>query len=146
MFSGKRVFIWNLDRSEGGDPARIAAKAKAHGLAGVVIKHADGGHPFGVFWDEQRGRAVVQAIRDAGVDVWLWQFVYGQSGMFYGDQKLGWEAEAEQAVRALTVFGASGYMSDVEGEFESLGEQAAATADAYCRRIQEGAPGKPHYW
>lgn len=145
MFTGKRVFIWNLNRSEGGDPARIAAKAKAHGVTGVVIKHADGGHPFGAFWDEQRGRDVVEAIRAAGVDVWLWQFVYGQSGVFYGDQKLGWEAEAEQAVRALTVFGATGYMSDVEGEFENLGDQAARVALRYCQRIKDGTDG-PHYW
>lgn len=145
-YDGKRVFIWNLSRSEGGDVGRIAAKCRAYGVDGVVIKSADGGHPFGAFWNEDAGKAVVSYLLGRGIDVWLWQFVYGQVGLFYGDQKLGWEAEADQALRALNVFGATGYMSDVEGEFESLGEQAAAVADAYCRRIREGAPGKPHYW
>jgi len=146
MYCGKRVFIWNWARTEVGNAQRIAAKCREYGLQGVVLKSADGGHPFGPFWSEDRGKWIVQELLRNGVDVWLWQFVYGQARVFYGDQKLGWEAEADQAIRALTVFGATGYMSDVEGEFESLGEQAAAVADAYCRRIQEGAPGKPHYW
>jgi hypothetical protein len=145
-YEGKRVFIWNWPLSEGGDALRIAAKCREHGVRGVVIKSADGGHPFGPFWDEDRGKRIVADLLGRGIDVWLWQFVYGQVRVFYGDQKLGWEAEADQGIRALNVFGATGYMSDVEGEFESLGDQAAGVADAYCRRIREGAPDRPHYW
>jgi len=143
---GKRVFIWNWALTEGGNAQRIAAKCCEYGVRGVVLKSADGGHPFGPFWSEERGKWIVQELLRNGVDVWLWQFVYGRAGVIYDDQKLGWEAEATQAIRALTVLGATGYMSDVEGEFESLDDRAGEIAEAYCRRIEQGAPGKPHYW
>jgi len=69
---GRAIWIWKLGSSAGGDPAAIAARARAAGVRSVFIKAADGASRLSQFsaW-------VVAALRADGLDVCAWQYVYG---------------------------------------------------------------------
>lgn len=69
---GRAVWIWDLDRSAGGDPAAIAAQARAAGVRTVFIKAADGATRLPQF-----NAVIVAALRERGVRVCAWQYVYG---------------------------------------------------------------------
>ena len=69
---GRAVWIWDLRRSAGGDPAAIAAAARAAGVRSVFIKAADGASRLAQF-----SSTVVGALRADGLDVCAWQYVYG---------------------------------------------------------------------
>jgi hypothetical protein len=69
---GRAVWIWDLRRSAGGDPAAIAAGARAAGVRSVFIKAADGASRLAQF-----NPTVVGALRADGLDVCAWQYVYG---------------------------------------------------------------------
>ena len=69
---GRAVWIWDLSRSAGGDPAAIAAQARAAGVRAVYIKAADGATRLAQF-----NAAIVSALRARGLYVCAWQYVYG---------------------------------------------------------------------
>jgi hypothetical protein len=69
---GRAVWIWDLRRSGGGDPAAIAAAARTAGVRSVFIKAADGASRLSQF-----SAPLVAALRADGVDVCAWQYVYG---------------------------------------------------------------------
>ncbi|HEY1774758.1 MAG TPA: peptidoglycan-binding domain-containing protein [Solirubrobacteraceae bacterium] len=70
---GRAVWIWDLQRSAGGSPAAIAAQARASGIRAVFIKAADGASRLAQF-----NAATVAALRDDGLYVCAWQYVYGR--------------------------------------------------------------------
>jgi peptidoglycan hydrolase-like protein with peptidoglycan-binding domain len=69
---GRAVWIWDLGRSAGGDPAAIATQARAAGVRAVFIKAADGASRLSQF-----NASTVAALRDDGLYVCAWQYVYG---------------------------------------------------------------------
>jgi Putative peptidoglycan binding domain len=108
-FDGNGMWIWQLGRSSGGDPAAIGAQARAAGVGTVFIKSADGATSFaGQFTPE-----LVQALKAQGLKVCAWQFVYGANPG-------GEAAVAAQAVQA----GADCFVIDAEKDYE--GKYAAA--------------------
>lgn len=63
MLAGKWVWVWNWRRCDGGDAARVAARLRAAGCAGGLVKAFDGPR-----WSDQgRGwRAIARSDQEAG--------------------------------------------------------------------------------
>ena len=115
-FDRHGMWIWYVDRTEGGDPARIAARAKRAGIGTLYIKSGDAGD----YWS-QFSSSLVDRLHRAGLDVCAWQFVYGDSPL----------AEARVAAAAVRR-GADCFVIDAEGQYE--GKYAAA--DRYIRALR----------
>ncbi len=115
-FDRQGMWVWYVERTEGGDPARIAARAKRAGIGTLYIKSGDGGD----YWS-QFSSSLVERLQRAGLDVCAWQFVYGDSPL----------AEARVAAAAVRR-GADCFVIDAEGQYE--GKYAAA--DRYIRALR----------
>jgi hypothetical protein len=115
-FDREGMWIWYVDRTEGGNLARIAARAKSHGIGTLYIKSSDGGS----YWS-QFNSAMVERLHDAGLSVCAWGFVYGDSPL----------AEARVAAAAVKR-GADCFVIDAEGQYE--GKYAAA--ERYMRALR----------
>jgi Putative peptidoglycan binding domain len=123
-FLGNGMWIWQLGRSNGGDPSAIAARALAHGVNTVFIKSSDGRS-----WWPQFSPALVSTLKAAGLRVCAWQYVYG----------LAPYAEANLGIHAAQV-GADCLVIDAEKEYEGR----YAQADAYVRTLRAAVgPGYP---
>jgi nucleotide-binding universal stress UspA family protein len=87
MLDGKGYFVWHADkviaRRGLGSAERAAELAVSAGIEHVIVKIADGEHPFPHPDYDSGGRkeeavaALIQALRNAGITVWGWAFVYG---------------------------------------------------------------------
>jgi hypothetical protein len=108
VFDGNGMWIWYLSKSEGGDVAKIAAQAKAHGVSTVFVKSADGIDPWAQF-----SAANVAALKAAGLHVCGWQFVYGKDPI---------DEASAGAVAALN--GADCFVIDAESAYEGKYKQA----------------------
>lgn len=119
-FQGAGMWVWQLGRSSGGDPAAIAAQARAAGISTVFVKSADGRTPWAQF-----GSALVQALHAQGLRVCGWQYVYGSD-------PLG-EARAGAVAASL---GADCLVIDAETQYE--GRYAAAQRYVQALRAAVG--------
>jgi peptidoglycan hydrolase-like protein with peptidoglycan-binding domain len=120
-FSGQAMWIWVLDRTEGGDPARIAARARAAGVETVFVKSGDGAS----LW-RQFTRPLVTALKAQGLRVCAWQFIYGR------------RPAAEARVGAASVArGADCLIADAETSYE--GRYASAATYLRVLRARIGA-------
>jgi hypothetical protein len=107
-FRGNGMWIWQLEKSDGGDPGAIAARAAAAQVTTVFVKAGDSGTQ----WD-QFSPLLVGALHQRGLRACAWQFVYGEN------------PEAEAAVGAAAVAdGADCLVIDAETRYE--GRYAAA--------------------
>ena len=107
-FDGSGMWIWQLSRSNAGDPASIAAQAHAYGISTVFVKSADGATDWAQF-----SPALVTQLRAAGLHVCAWQFVYGV------------QPEAEAALGAAAVRdGADCLVVDAESQYQGRYAQA----------------------
>jgi hypothetical protein len=115
-FDRQGMWIWYVERSEGGSIPRIVERAKRYGIGTVYVKSGDGGSVWSQFTT-----ALVNALHRGGLDVCAWQFVYGDNPV------------AEAKVGAASVSrGADCLVIDAEGEYE--GKYAAA--DRYMRALR----------
>ncbi|HEY7455999.1 MAG TPA: peptidoglycan-binding domain-containing protein [Solirubrobacterales bacterium] len=115
-FDRQGMWIWYVERSEGGDLDRIVARAQAADIGTLYIKAGDAGHVWSQFT-----KSLVGALHRAGLDVCAWQFVYGD------------RPAAEAKVGAAAVRrGADCLVIDAEGQYE--GKYAAA--DRYVRALR----------
>ena len=73
VFDGNGLWIWYLDKAEGGDLDAVAARANAAGVKTVYIKSGDGA----TYWS-QFSPLVVGGLKQRGLNVCAWQFVYGK--------------------------------------------------------------------
>src|ERR1700736_3036566 len=71
-FDGRGMWVWYVNRTEGGDVSAIAAQARAAGIKTLFIKSGDGGG----YWS-QFNRSLVRGLHAGGVNVCAWQYVYG---------------------------------------------------------------------
>ncbi len=110
----RAVWIWNLRRSAGGDPAAIAARARAAGVRSVFIKAADGASRLSQF-----SAGVVATLRADGLHVCAWQYVYGVHPAL----------EAAAGVAAVGA-GAQCLIVDAEAEYEGRYWAAQTYLDA----------------
>jgi hypothetical protein len=115
-FDRQGMWIWYVDSSDGGDLARIVARAQRFGIGTLYIKAGDAGNTWSQF-----NTPLVERLHEAGLDVCAWQFVYGDKPV------------AEAKVGAASVRrGADCLVIDAEGQYE--GKYAAA--DRYIRALR----------
>jgi hypothetical protein len=113
---GRAMWIWYLRRSDGGDLAAIAARARQAGVRTLIVKSSDGAN----YWP-QFSRGLVHALHADGLHVCAWQYVYGSD-------PAGEAAQGSQAVAN----GAECLVIDAEAEYE--GRYAAA--QSYMRHLR----------
>lgn len=123
-FSGQAMWVWLLDKTEGGKPAAIAARARAAGVSAVYLKSGDGSSVWRQFTP-----AVVTALKAAGLRVCAWQFVYGRSPL----------EEARVGAAAVTR-GADCLIIDAESTYEGRYASAAAYMTALRAKIGRAFP------
>jgi hypothetical protein len=115
-FDGNGMWIWELARSSGGDPDRIAQVASTHGVSTIYVKSSDGSR----YWS-QFSPAFVGAMHARGLKVCAWPYVYGNSP----------RAEARVSARAVSA-GADCLVIDAEAEYEGK----YTSAGTYVRKLR----------
>ncbi len=113
------MWIWYVNRTEGGDVAAIVARARAAGVQTVYVKSADGVNLWSQF-----SSTLVGTLHRAGLHVCAWQYVYGT-------QPLGEASAATRAVHA----GADCVIVDAEAEYEGR----YGSAQVYLRALRAAA-------
>jgi len=113
---GRSMWIWYLNRSDGGSVPAILSRARAAGVATLIIKSSDGGN----YWS-QFSSSLVRELRAGGLQVCAWQYVYGTDPV----------AEADMGARAARA-GAQCLIIDAEAEYEGR----YASAAAYLRELR----------
>jgi len=73
VLDGSVMWIWMLERSSGGSPAAIAARARKHGVRTVILKAADAGSEW-----KQYSPALISELKRRGLNVCGYHFVYGR--------------------------------------------------------------------
>ncbi len=131
---GKGYYMWQLPHCDEGDPAAIAARVGAAGLSHVLIKIADG--PRWVYnYDYQTETdlipPVANALRDIGVQVWGWHYVYGNDPV----------GEAALAINRMTELGLDGYVIDGEAPYKEPGKEEAART--FMQELRAGLQNTP---
>src|SRR3954467_11305780 len=107
-FRGDGMWIWELNKSAGGNPIAIGLQARAPGLPNVFVKSSDGDTPWAQF-----SPALVQSLHAQGLRACAWQFVYGRDPA----------GEAAQGARAVAT-GADCLVIDAETSYEGKYAQA----------------------
>ena len=107
-FDGRGMWIWYVNRSDGGNPTAIAKRASANGVRTLFVKSGDGVN----YWS-QFSRRLVYFVHRYGVNICAWQYVYGSDPI----------TEAAIGARAVRD-GADCLVIDAEAEYE--GRYAAA--------------------
>jgi hypothetical protein len=120
-FRGNGMWIWQMEKTEGGDVDAIAARAAAAGVTTVFVKAGDGTTPWSQF-----STLLVGALHQHGIKACAWQFVYGNSPA----------NEANVAIAAIQT-GADCFVIDAEGSYE--GKYAAAQTYMSAIRAAVGA-------
>jgi hypothetical protein len=115
-FDRQGMWIWYVERSEGGDIGRIIARANRAGIGTLYIKSGDAVN----YWS-QFSFGLVRALHAGGLEVCAWQFVYGDRPV--AEAKIG-----AAAVRR----GADCLVIDAEGQYEGR----YASADRYVRALR----------
>ncbi len=129
---GKGFYIWKIKNCEGGDPDKIAARAREAQLTHVLIKIANGIYAYNYDWDQHLDLVppVAQALKARGIKVWGWHYLYGDSPI----------GEARKAVERVQELSLDGYVIDAEGPFKKPGKR-----DAAKRFMQELRRSLPNY-
>lgn len=117
---GKWVWVWNWRRCEGGDPAAVAARLRAAGARGALVKAHDGPRWFD---QGQPWREIARALKAQGVSAGGWGYFYGQD----------LAAEAQRAIETVQYGEADLFVLDVEAEFKGRPD----AADELGGRIRE---------
>ena len=78
---GKGFFTWKIPNCEHGDAEQIASQAKLADLTHLVVKIADGTMIYNGNWGDPKDYTtpVVSALRNRGIKVWGWHYVYGDN-------------------------------------------------------------------
>jgi peptidoglycan hydrolase-like protein with peptidoglycan-binding domain len=126
------MWIWYVNRSDGGNPTAIAKRAVANGIKTLFVKSGDGTN----YWS-QFSRRLVYFVHRYGVHVCAWQYVYGTHPITEADV-------AAHAVRA----GADCFVIDAEAEYEGRYASAQTYVDelraAVGRRYPVGLASFPY--
>lgn len=119
---GQGMWIWYVNKSDGGSVAAIVAQAHAAGVTTLFIKSSDGSSNY---WSQFSPQLVAE-LHANGLKVCAWQYVYGSNPE--GEADLGAEAVAN---------GADCLVIDAEAEYE--GKYAAAQTYIADLRAKIGA-------
>lgn len=100
---GKGMFIWRgVNCAKGNVPVAVAL-CKSSGIAWVAVKMLDGIFPYESTWLDM----AIAEFRNAGIQVWGWQYIYGQNPA----------GEASAAKKIIAKYKPDGFIIDAEGEF-----------------------------
>ncbi|MBN1666426.1 MAG: nuclear transport factor 2 family protein [Anaerolineales bacterium] len=126
---GKGFFIWKIAECEGGDPKKIAQVAQQAGLTHILIKIANGIYAYNYDWDRLIDLCppVVAALKERGIQVWGWHYVYGASPA----------QEAAIAIRRVKELELDGYVIDAEHHYKAQANNKAA-AKTFMRDLRAG--------
>jgi hypothetical protein len=113
------MWIWQLDRSSGGNLSVIADQAHSHHVSTVFIKSSDGSLPW-----QQFSPQVVSTLKAQGLRVCGWQFLYG-------DDPVGEAAVGAQATKT----GADCLVANAETDYEGKYGQAQLYLSSLRRSI-----------
>jgi len=123
-FAGNGMWIWQLPKAAGGDPAGIAEQARAGSIDTLFIKAAHGPTPWSQFSPE-----LVSALHAEGLHVCGYQ------------RLLGTRPTAEAAAAATAVAaGADCFVIDAEAELEGKYRQARIYMRSLRKRIGPDFP------
>jgi hypothetical protein len=130
---GKGFFIWRIPNCEKGSAEDIAKASQAAGLTHVAIKIGDGITYTNL--DREKGQdlipPVAQALRNLGIQVWGWHYVYGSDPL----------GEARKAIQRISTLNLDGYVIDAELEYEEPGREAAAKK--FTHELRKNLPDLP---
>jgi Putative peptidoglycan binding domain len=115
-FETRGMWIWVLNRSNGGNLSSIAAQSHRYGIQTLYIKSSDGTGMWSQF-----NPGVVQALHAQGLRVCAWQFVYGNHPTL----------EAQAGANAV-YRGADCLVIDAEGQYE----HKYGSAHTYITRLR----------
>ncbi len=119
---GKGMWIWQVEKCEGGKAAGIVTRAQKAGLGHVLLKIADGVRPYNV----GRISDLVTRLRAAGIEPWAWAYTYGSDAA----------AEARAAAEIYARYPFAGFVVNAETEYKGYG----ARATAYMRALRAALP------
>jgi hypothetical protein len=130
--TGKWIWLWNWRRCDNGDTSRVAARLRAAGCTGALVKAWDGGR-----WFDQSAtggwREIARALKAGGVSVGGWGYCYGSDV----------PGEAQRAIETAQYGEADLLVLDVESEFKGRPD----AAEELCARIREAlGPAYPLYF
>jgi hypothetical protein len=124
VFAGQGMWIWQVPKAAGGDPAGIAEQARAANIDTLIIKSAHGTTPWSQFSPE-----LVAALHAEGFTVCGYQRLEGSRG----------KAQAKAAATAVTA-GADCFVIDAEAELEGRYAVARTYMKALRKRIGPDFP------
>lgn len=131
-FTGRGMWIWELDKTEGGNVAAIIATAKRYGIRTLLVKSSDGSS----YWS-QFSRELVVELHEAGLKVCAWQFVYGVNPV--AEANLGRRAVRDGA-NCLVIDAESAY----QGRYASASTYMARLRRLIGLRFPVGLAGLPY--
>ncbi len=128
VLQGKGFYIWRIKDCERGNAIDISSVAQAAGLSHVLIKVADGAYTYNYDRNQRLDLVppVANALRSMGIQVWGWQYVYGD----YPSN------EASIAVQRVNDLHLDGFVVDVEDQYEDPSKKTAAKT--YMRELRSG--------
>ena len=112
------IWVHELDRSAGGNPARLAAQARGNGMRTVIVKAAQGTYTWPQFT-----KRLVDVLHAAGLNVCGYQRV----------ESFGGAAQARTFAKAVAK-GADCLVIDAEAELEH--RRGASVAKAYMQTLR----------
>jgi hypothetical protein len=137
------MFIWQVQKCEGGNPAKIVQVARDAGLSHVAVKIADGVYSFPDTVYEGMTVATIEALKNAGFTVWGWHFIYGRDRHNTAERIAA--AEAQMAIQRVQTLGLSGFIIDFENtgnpDFTYYGD--AEDAEVYMHLLRANLSGIP---
>lgn len=127
--SGKGMWVWLPERSDGGDPATIVARAQSVGLSHVFVRT---GSSWMGFYAQDFLNRLLPVAHAAGIKVFGWDF----------PNLRDWKVDAERALAAInhtTPDGhrIDGFTADIETRSEGV-NLTAAGALAYGTYLRQG--------
>lgn len=129
--TGKGIFIWRVAAIYAGNITRIADEAVRAGFSHVLVKIADGKYKYNVASGRDLGAELIAALRQRGVQVWGWQYVYGANPTL----------EADVAANLIQSLDLAGFVVNAEGQFKARGMDKVA--EQYMQRLRKKHPKLP---
>jgi hypothetical protein len=123
-FDGDGMWIWYVSQAKGGDPGRIAQKARRRGIETVLVKAGDGTDAW-----QQFTPALVARLHSKGLHVCAWHYVYGSDPV----------GEARVSATAASR-GADCLVIDAESQYEGRYAQASTYVEELRRLIGPSYP------
>ena len=136
MINGKSIFSWNIPAVGGGDPETFVKFLLENNFEGVCLKAANGSSIQTVsrwspwpLWGENIRMDMVEAIKGAGLKLYLWHFLYGRDPA----------GELSVALSQTSRFEPDGYIWDAESRFDEK-VNAVGTARYLTRGFKKFFP------